>query len=175
MEISIADRTCDASELARFFHKSLTQDYIARPELQGYRAMAPGKWSPNIRSILESEIKERLEAPRTAFPQLMDWHGIVIGREKGSLVALSFVSTCFASSVPHATIEDIVVDPDDRGQGRGRSMMKWLMSRAEAAGVRRFFLESGEGNHRAHKLFADLGYRTSFAPETTSLSANKRR
>jgi GNAT superfamily N-acetyltransferase len=158
MQISIADRTCNAAELADFFHKNLTSDYISHSELQGYRAIDPGKWSPDIRSVLENEIMERLEVPLKEFPRERDWRGVVAGRDRGSLVALSLVTTSFSCRVPHAIVEDIVVDASDRGRSRGTYFMKWLIARAMDAGINRIFLESGLGNDRAHSFFEHLGF-----------------
>ena len=39
-------------------------------------------------------------------------------------------------------VDDLVTDPDQRGEGYGRAMLAWIAARAKAAGVPRMYLDS---------------------------------
>ena len=159
MQISIADQHCSARELAAFFFCNLTTEYISHSELQGLRAINTEQWSPDIASVLEEEIDERLGPVLHEFPKLREWRGVVVGREHNALVALSLVTTSFQSRTPYAIIEDIVVSSQDRGHGRGKELIEWIAASSSAIGVSRLFLESGVDNHHAHEFFERLGFR----------------
>ena len=159
MKISIADVNSNAEALADFFHKNLTLDYISHSELQGYRAVRPGMWAPNIATVLQSEIQERLGQPLEEFPVRRDWRGVIVGQEDNKIVGLALVTSSFQCTIPHGIIEDIVIESTTRDRGQGKTMMTWIADRFRHAGINRLFLESGLGNDRAHHFFERFGFR----------------
>jgi ribosomal protein S18 acetylase RimI-like enzyme len=160
MKFSIADRDSDADALADLFSANLTASYISHSELQGGRAVAPGKWAPDIKSILRREIVDRLREPLAAFPQGRNWLGVVEAFDDGLLAGLAFVTITADAAIPYGIIEDIVIDKARRDAGLGEAFMRWLLKNFTQSGLRRTFLESGVANTRAHHLFERLGFKT---------------
>ena len=60
-----------------------------------------------------------------------------------------------------AWLEDLVVRPDWRGRGIGRTLLKHVAARARADGVLRVTLLTDPGNERAHASYEGLGFRFS--------------
>ena len=60
MQIMISDRGSHAGALAQFFSSNVTPEYISYGELQGYRALDPSRWSPDLESHLRVQIGARL-------------------------------------------------------------------------------------------------------------------
>jgi len=160
MRFSIADRNSDASALAKLFSANLNASYISHSELQGARALAPGKWAPDIQGTLRDEIVDRLHEPLPRFPKGKNWIGVVEAYDANSLVGLAFVTIAADAPIPYGVIEDIVIDGTRRGKGLGEEFMRWLIDSFAQAGARRTFLESGIGNESAHHLFERLGFKT---------------
>lgn len=160
MRFSIADRNSNAGSLARLFSANLTTSYISHGELQGSRALALGKWAPDIESILRHEIGERMREPLSEFPRGQNWLGVVQAFERDELVGLAFVTIVADARVPYGVLEDVVIDGARRGAGLGEQFIRWILDRFEAAGIERTFLESGFSNNQAHHLFERLGYKT---------------
>ena len=159
MQFSIADSNSDAARLADFFFRNLTADYISHSELQGYRAVSPGKWADNLPSLLEKELSQRLGRPHVDFPAGVDWKGVVTATERNDLVGIALVACSQAAAVPYGIIEDITIDQRARGRGQGEGMIRWIMDQFKHAKVGRVFLESGVGNHGAHDFFERLGFK----------------
>jgi len=159
MEISIADKNSSLKDLTSLFAKSLTAQYISHSELQGYRALRPGKWAKNIERVLSKEIGARLKQPRRSLPIGRNWSGVVEAYEGRRLVGLALITMSRSSAVPFGVIEDIVIDKKLRGGGRGEAIMDWIKTHMLAAGIKRLFLESGIQNDRAHHLFERMGFR----------------
>jgi ribosomal protein S18 acetylase RimI-like enzyme len=161
MQITISDRRSDARVLAHFFSSNVTPEYISHAELQGYRALARSRWSPDLEERLRVEINARLNDESEAFPSAVTWQGVIEGRDNnGALVGVAFVSISHDCNVPHGIIEDIIIDRWSRGKGHGETMMRWLLDNFERSGIARVFLESGLSNERAHHLFERLGFKT---------------
>jgi GNAT superfamily N-acetyltransferase len=160
MQIRIADKRSDAGVLAHLFAANLSPQYISHSELQGYRALAPSDWAPDIESVLRREIEARLKEPLERLPTGKDWQGVLEAHEDDRLIGISFITLIHSAAVPFGVIEDIVVEQALRGEGRGEHMMQWILQKFAEAGVRRAFLESGLGNEGAHHLFERLGFRT---------------
>jgi ribosomal protein S18 acetylase RimI-like enzyme len=158
MKISIADRNSNAEALARLFKENLTSAYISHAELQGGRALAPGKWAPDIGTTLRQEIADRLREPRSAFPKGTNWRGVVEAHDNDALIGLAYVTITADAPTPYGIIEDIVIDKPRRSGGLGEEFMRWLLKRFAEAGIQRTFLESGIDNEHAHRLFRRLGF-----------------
>lgn len=159
MKISIADKDSNVEALTRLFASNLTPQYISHSELQGYRALSPGKWAKNIQAVLREEIRSRLKQPRLAFPNARDWNGVIEAYENKRPVGVALVTISRASAVPFGVIEDVVIDKRKRDGGRGAAIMHWISSHMLDAGIKRLFLESGFENERAHHLFESIGFK----------------
>jgi len=83
----------------------------------------------------------------------------ILVTEDDGLIALSFV-TFDCQWVPHAIIEDLVVEPNRRSTGIGKAVMDWIAAEALARDIHRLMLESGLRNKRAHEFFAREGFIT---------------
>ena len=159
MNITIADRNSDAEALAKLFVANLHANYISHSELQGSRALAPAQWAPNIEEILLGEIRMRLGEPLLGFPRDRSWLGIIQAYEGGTLIGLAYVGLRADAPRPFGVVEDIVIDVKRRAAGLGEELMCWILDRFAEVGIRRTFLESGDGNESAHKLFEHLGFK----------------
>jgi ribosomal protein S18 acetylase RimI-like enzyme len=159
MKISISDRNSDAAKLATFFSSNIRPTYISHSELQGYRAIRPDEFSKDIASVLRSEISERLHQPLDRFPQGNSWAGVIEAHSDTGLVGLSFVTISRAANVPFGVIEDIVIDSKCRGQGLGEILVRWIFAKFSEASIHRIFLESGNENESAHRLFKRVGFK----------------
>ena len=60
-----------------------------------------------------------------------------------------------------AWLEDLVVRPDWRGRGIGRTLLKHVAARARADGVLRVTLLTDPDNERAHGLYRSVGFEFS--------------
>ncbi len=77
----------------------------------------------------------------------------------GRLLGLAYLSFKDFTDMPFATLADIVVAADARGQGIGETMVAAIMQRAKDRGAQWMFLESGKDNHAAHAFFEGRGFR----------------
>src|SRR3954468_21868871 len=102
MDVSIADKNSNLESLSRLFANNLTPQYISHSELQGYRALRPGRWVKNIKSVLKSEIGSRMKQPRRTFPTGRNWSGVVQAYEGSRLVGMGLVTISHNSVVPFA-------------------------------------------------------------------------
>jgi GNAT superfamily N-acetyltransferase len=137
-----------AAELAAFFARNVGPDYISHAELQGGRAVSPTEWRPNLVEILHAEIDARLARGT-----------IAVAEEEGALLALAFITFADEAPKPFAIIEDLIVAPETRGRGVGKTMLDWIAAEVRARGIGRLFLESGVDNERAHAFFEREGFR----------------
>jgi ribosomal protein S18 acetylase RimI-like enzyme len=159
MRIEIADKNSASKTLSAFFQRNLTSDYISHAELQGYRAIKPGVWAPNLSAVLNKEIEARLGPPLAEFPVKTNWRGVIVGKDQAELVSLALVTSVMSSTIPHGIVEDIVVEGSVRSRGHGETMMRWIIDRFRLAGINRVFLESGVTNDDAHHFFERLGFK----------------
>jgi GNAT superfamily N-acetyltransferase len=144
-----------AAELAAFFAGNVGPDYISHAELQGGRALSPTEWRPNLVEILRAEIDARLAAA----PSATNDRPIAVAEKDSALVALALLTFADTAPVPFAIVEDLIVGPQARGRGVGKTMLDWIARQAQARGIRRLFLESGAHNDRAHAFFGREGFR----------------
>lgn len=149
-------RTAEAA--AKLFSANLTDEYISHSELMGPRALSPGNWHPDIAEVLRKEAAGRIGAAEDA-PAGGETRLIAILEDGGRIAGVFFVTFSRASAVPHAVLEDMVVEADARGKGYGSFFMKWIDDECRKRGIRRQFLESGIDNHDAHHLFERAGFR----------------
>lgn len=146
--------SAQAPAILALFMGQLSAHYISHSELQSPRAMAPGQWSPDLAGHMACEIEAALApSPDSASQRIATAH------QGDALVGVAFVSLDEARRAPtsFATLDDLVVSPTARGQGLGKALFDWVCTQLKAQGVQRLFLESGIGNHGAHRLFERLG------------------
>jgi ribosomal protein S18 acetylase RimI-like enzyme len=88
---------------------------------------------------------------------------IYVVREGADLVAM--VSLLYTVSSAEggkaAWLEDLVVRPDRRGRGIGRTLLGHVAAQARADGVLRITLLTDPDNERAHALYRSLGFEFS--------------
>jgi GNAT superfamily N-acetyltransferase len=53
----------------------------------------------------------------------------------------------------HMYVDDLVTDESQRSRGVGRTLMRWLESRARALGCKSLLLNSGTGRADAHRFY----------------------
>lgn len=59
---------------------------------------------------------------------------------------------------PNAEIRKVMVHPDARGRGLGRTVVEALTAHAAAAGIEVLVLDARGNNHAAHALYEGLGW-----------------
>ena len=74
-----------------------------------------------------------------------------------------------------ATLEDLFVSPEGRGQGVGDSLVQFAIARAKKMGCRAIKLDTNEGNQIAVHLYRRLGFSSGSSrfPESRQLSFEK--
>ncbi|MGH9422080.1 MAG: GNAT family N-acetyltransferase, partial [Thermoanaerobaculia bacterium] len=70
---------------------------------------------------------------------------------------------------PAGAIQDIVVDPAQRGQGVGMKLLDAINAALAAKGVPRVVLSTAEQNETAQRLFARAGFRRTMIEMTREL------
>lgn len=148
-----------ADQLARFFAKNVTPDYISHEELQGPRAIELGRWRPDLVDIVRVQISDRIAQSRGRIEGAKVSRLVVVARDGNHLIGLALVSFFPNAATPYGTVDDIVVDERYRGSGIGEKLMRWIMGKFHEAGISRFFLERGIGNNSAHSFFERLGFK----------------
>ncbi|MGA8007086.1 MAG: GNAT family N-acetyltransferase [Burkholderiales bacterium] len=88
---------------------------------------------------------------------------IYVVREGADLIAM--VSLLYTVSSAEggkaAWLEDLVVRPDRRGRGIGRTLLKHVVAQARTDGVLRVTLLTDPDNERAHALYRSVGFEFS--------------
>ncbi len=99
--------------------------------------------------------------------------GAVVVAEKGGRVVgmvnlIYIVSTALGARV--AILEDLVVDPDNRGKGLGSAILTAAIETARADGCRRITLLTDGDNVTAHRFYQRFGFtRSTMLPYRLSL------
>ena len=158
--IDWCDEPGQVAELAAFFAANLTPEYISHSELMGPRARGPRQWSPDIVAVLEKDFRARCGADHGPPPPGEATKHAIAARKGGKLAGVAMLTFSAEAAAPFGIVEDIVVDNRARAQKLGSEMMSWIMAAFRAAGLKRAFLESGEGNHHAHRFFERWGFHT---------------
>jgi ribosomal-protein-alanine N-acetyltransferase len=133
--------------LARFFRRPPPAILAARPEdaaacARLHALSFPVGWS-------ESEMERLLSDPSVATHLARESGG------RGKAVAF-LMSRCAADE---AEILSVAVDPAARGRGLAGELLSHHLSRLAARGIARIFLEVGEDNRPALRLYARAGFR----------------
>ena len=81
------------------------------------------------------------------------------GRIVGSLVLL-IVPNLTHEGRPYATVENLIVDESERGAGRGRLLMEYVIDAAKRAGCYKMALTSHGSRTDAHRFYESLGFQS---------------
>jgi len=147
-----------ARALASLFSDNLKSTYISHSELQGFRALAPGRWAPDISQVLKQELLARVGSAED--PAANGLSMLAAGISDGADdVGVMLVTFSRAAAVPYCVLEDIVVRTALRDKGYGRQALDWLDGECRRRAIGRVFLESGIDNKRAHEFFERDGFK----------------
>lgn len=88
---------------------------------------------------------------------------IYVVREGAKIIAMACLlyTVSTAEGGKAAWLEDVVVRPERRGRGVGRTLLEHVAAKARAEGVLRITLLTDADNKRAHALYEGLGFRFS--------------
>jgi len=113
------------------------------------------EFSPNP-TLQAKALRAILDAPETGtILVLREADGIV-----GMVSLLYTVSTFLGGRV--ALLEDMVVEPAQRGKGRGGEIVQGAIEHARKAGCRRITLLTDGHNMAARKFYETVGFQQSF-------------
>jgi len=124
-------------------------------ELLGILFTQESEFSPN--PALQAEALEKiLDSPEIGTILVLREAGGIIG-----MVSLLYtVSTFLGGRV--ALLEDMVVEPAQRGKGRGGELVQGAIDHARKAGCRRITLLTDGHNMAARKFYEAVGFQQSF-------------
>ncbi len=110
-------------------------------------------------------LRTQLEAP-DAVVLVAERDGDVLGYAYATVEGNDYM----ALRGPAGVLQDIVVDPDYRGQGIGRTLLDATLAALEARGAPRVVLSTAERNEPAQRLFARAGFRRTMIEMTRELA-----
>ena len=76
-------------------------------------------------------------------------------------VALLIMPNLSHHASPWALVENLIVDPNQRGKNIGRKLMEYSIYRAKEAGCYKIILNSNKVRRGAHKFYRALGFEAS--------------
>ncbi|MES2029214.1 MAG: GNAT family N-acetyltransferase [Pseudomonadota bacterium] len=128
--------------------------YISHSELQYGVAEAIGRWAPDRATKARHYVADLLSD--SSGNETM----VATAIQDGTIVGFALIEISRLNPErPFATIHDVLFSPAVRGHGLGGALFDWLTEQCRACGVKRFFLESGVDNHRAHSFFQRHGFQ----------------
>ena len=99
---------------------------------------------------------------------------VLVAERNGALLGYTYASVegfdYMTLRGPAGVLNDIVVDPDHRGEGVGRALLEATMEALRALGAPRVVLSTAEQNEAAQQLFARAGFRRTMIEMTRELS-----
>ena len=116
-----------------------------------YGELDPARGEPELARL--EEVWREVEANRSTTV----WIAILDGEAAGSFV-LAIIPALGARCRPIAIVEDVVVRPESRGLGIGRTMMRFAMEKAREAGAYKLMLSSNLQREDAHRFYDRLGF-----------------
>ncbi len=144
-----------AAEAACFFIANIDPSYISHGEIQGGRAVSATHWSPLLADRIHNEVAVMIAGgPDCSEPHC---RALALCEHDGTIAGLAMVSFV-RSDVPHAVLDDLVVDREMRGRGIGPQLLHWIEEQCVARGMKRLFLESGACNTQAHRFLGREGF-----------------
>lgn len=136
------------------------------PTAAGQAGQAPH--APATRGVTEADLPELLRVERETFPQdpypyfvlrqLVDIHRehFLVAEEAGRLRGYALFVTAPGGSV--SWIMSLAVTPDQRSRGLGRRLMREVLHRVRADGIRAVRLTVDPANTPAVALYRSLGF-----------------
>jgi ribosomal protein S18 acetylase RimI-like enzyme len=112
-----------------------------------------------------SFISTQLEDPDVAV-LVADDSGAVIGYAYAAAEGYDYM----ALRGPAGVLHDIIVDPEHRGRGVGRSLLEAALEFFRSRGAPRVVLSTAERNEAAQRLFASAGFRRTMIEMTLELN-----
>jgi len=157
MKIAWNSTAAGVAEAVAFFLAHKTDAYVSHGEMQWGRATLDGKWAIGLEEVLKEEFADYTGAP---VPSSADRSaGLAVARDDaGMIVSIAVVAVEEAPGLTFATLEDLIVHRERRGQGIGSEMVEWISNEMKSRGVGAIFLESGLTNHGAHEFFKGEGF-----------------
>lgn len=119
---------------------------------------------PNLEQGYASFIGKQLQAG-DAIVLVAERRGSVAGYVYATLEGYDYMSL----RGPAGVIQDIVVDPDYRGQGIGRTLLDAVNAALAKKGAPRVVLSTAEQNEAAQRLFSRAGFRRTMVEMTREL------
>ena len=102
---------------------------------------------------------------------------ILVGDEDGQLLGYTYAGveeTDYMSlRGPAGVLYDIVVDPEHRGRGVGRTLLDATVAALESRGAPRVVLSTAERNEVAQRLFTRAGFRRTMIEMTRELGSGE--
>ncbi len=111
-----------------------------------------------------SFLASKLEDPDTAL-LVADHDGSVLGYAYAEVEGYDYMSL----RAPAGVLHDVVVDPEHRGRGIGRSLVEAALAFLRSRGAPRVVLSTAERNEAAQRLFASMGFRRTMVEMTREL------
>lgn len=123
-------------------------------ELLGYLFEQESDFKPDCRKQ-KTGLKAILRDPKIGCL----WVAKRDGRVVGMVSLLYTIST--AEGGPVAWLEDLVVDPSYRGQGIGKSLLRFVIADGRKKGLKRITLLTDMDNQKAKALYKSHGFKSS--------------
>jgi ribosomal protein S18 acetylase RimI-like enzyme len=103
---------------------------------------------------------------------------VLIAERKGEVVGYAFAgmegNDYMALRGPAGVVYDLVVDPDHRRQGIGRTLLAAALDAVASLGAPRAVLFTADKNHVAQALFDKTGFRRTMVEMTLELGGGSR-
>lgn len=74
---------------------------------------------------------------------------------------------------PAAVLHDLIVSPEQRGQGIGRLLLETMLAQLHARGAPRVVLSTAQQNESAQRLFERFGFRRTMVEMTCELTGDQ--
>jgi ribosomal protein S18 acetylase RimI-like enzyme len=97
--------------------------------------------------------------------------GVVVGYTYAGVEGVDYMSL----RGPAGVLYDIVVDPDHREHGVGKTLLEATITALEERGAPQIVLSTAEPNDTAQRLFARAGFRRTMIEMTRDSSGSPRR
>ena len=102
---------------------------------------------------------------------------VLVAERAGNLVGYTYAGVegydYMSLRGPAGVLYDIVVDPGQRGQGVGRTLLDATLAALAARGAPRVVLSTAERNDAAQRLFAHAGFRRTMIEMTRELNQGR--
>ena len=108
---------------------------------------------PTINATHEALLGDILTQPGRKLLVIEDDNGVLVGT-----VDIIITKNLSRNMSPWAIVENLVVHPDSRGKGYGRTLMEQAIEVAAQAGCYKVQLISNNTRHEAHGLYRSLGF-----------------